>query len=49
MLNRFRQQAAMRSTQIMAVQTQRTYLKELGLDSDAVALRETTDQKAGDL
>jgi acyl carrier protein len=52
MLNKFRQQivsSAFRSNQIMAVQAQRTYLSELGLDSNSIAVRDSAEKKSASL
>ena len=48
MLNKFRQ-SAMVSRSVMAVQASRTYLAELGLDSNTIAIRDATDKKQASL
>ena len=48
MLNKFRQ-SNMASRSVMAVCASRTYLAELGLDSNTIALRDATDKKPASL
>ena len=48
MLNKFRQ-STMASRSVMAVCASRTYLAELGLDSNTIAIRDATDKKPASL
>ena len=50
MLNTFRQSMfAVRSCRVMGAFTQRTYLAELGLDSNAIATREAEGRHGSEL